>query len=143
MNLAKDLGGDGRVEVDGVVPQALGGLVAFATATLEGFPHTNLCAVAVLGVVFDTVHILKNEVACRNTEEKWRRATITTFDYTQHASIKHHSIIPDFMDRIPMKIHFTIHILHPNLFFFKYMSQQSSLSELTLTHHHFGSIWDG
>lgn len=58
LNLAKNLGGDGRVEVDGVVPQALRGLVAFATATLEGFPHTNLCAVAVLGVVFDTIHIL-------------------------------------------------------------------------------------
>lgn len=71
LNLAEDLSGDGWVEVDGVVPQALRGLVAFATATLEGFPHTNLCAVAVLGVVFDTIHILKKVVACRDEEEKW------------------------------------------------------------------------
>lgn len=58
LNLAQDLRGDGRVEVDGVMPQALGGLVALATATLEGFPHADLRAVAVLGVVLDTVHIL-------------------------------------------------------------------------------------
>lgn len=58
LDLAEDLGGDGRVEVDGVVSQALGGLVALAAATLKGFPHANLRAVTVLGVVFDTVDIL-------------------------------------------------------------------------------------
>lgn len=59
LNLAQDLGGDGRVEVDGVVSQALRGLVTLAAATFEGFPHTDLRAVAILGVVLDTVHILK------------------------------------------------------------------------------------
>lgn len=49
------------MEVDGVVPQTLGRLVALAAATLEGFPHTDLSAVAVLGVVFDAVHILMEE----------------------------------------------------------------------------------
>lgn len=61
MDLAQDLGGDGRVEVDGVVSQALRGLVALAAATLEGFPHADLRAVAVLGVVLYTVHILKRQ----------------------------------------------------------------------------------
>lgn len=59
LNLAQDLGGDGWVEVDGVVSQALRSLVALAAATLEGLPHTDLCAVAILGVVLDTIHILK------------------------------------------------------------------------------------
>lgn len=61
LNLAQDLSGDRRVEVDGVVSQALRGLVALAAATLEGFPHTDLRAVAVLGMVLDTVHILKRQ----------------------------------------------------------------------------------
>lgn len=68
LNFAQHLGGDGRVEVDGVVPQALGRLVAFATATLEGFPHADLGAVAVLGVVFDAVHVL---VEGRKNGEKY------------------------------------------------------------------------
>lgn len=59
LDLAQDLGGDGRVEVDGVVPQALRGLVALAAAALEGLAHADLRAVAVLGVVLDAVHILK------------------------------------------------------------------------------------
>lgn len=59
MNLTQDLGGDGWVEVDGVVSQALRGLVALPTATLERLPHTDLCAVAILGVVFNTIHILE------------------------------------------------------------------------------------
>lgn len=59
MNLAQDLGRDGGVEVDGVVPQALRRLVALPTATLEGLPHADLRAVAVLGVVLDAVHILR------------------------------------------------------------------------------------
>lgn len=58
LNLAQDFGGDGWVEVDGVVPQTLRGLVALAAATLEGFPHTDLRAVAILGVVLDAIHIL-------------------------------------------------------------------------------------
>lgn len=49
------------MEVDGVVSQALRSLVALATATLEGFPHTDLRAVAILGVVLDAVHILKRQ----------------------------------------------------------------------------------
>lgn len=59
LDLAQDLSGDGRVEVDGVVPQALRGLVALPAATLEGFPYADLRAVAVLGVVLDAVHILR------------------------------------------------------------------------------------
>lgn len=58
MNLAQDFGGDRRVEVDGVVSQPLRGFVALAAATLERFPHTDLCAVAVLGVVLDAIHVL-------------------------------------------------------------------------------------
>jgi len=61
LNLAQDLGGDGRVEVDGVVSQALRGLVALAAATLKGFPHTDLRAVTILGVVLDAVHILTRQ----------------------------------------------------------------------------------
>lgn len=53
-----DVGGDWRVEVDGVVPQALGRLVALPTAALEGLADADLCPVAVLGVVLDPVHIL-------------------------------------------------------------------------------------
>lgn len=63
LNLAQDLGGDGRVEVDGVVSQALRGLVALAAATLKGFPHTDLRAVTILGVVLDAVHILVSLLA--------------------------------------------------------------------------------
>lgn len=63
LNLAQDLSGDRWVEVDGVVSQALRGLVALAAATLEGFPHTDLRAVAILGMVLDTVHILVSLLA--------------------------------------------------------------------------------
>lgn len=66
MNLAQDLSGDGWVEVDGVVSQALRGLVALAAATLEGFPHADLRTVAILGVVLDAVHILKRQRERRN-----------------------------------------------------------------------------
>lgn len=58
LNLAQDLSGDRRVEVDGVVSQALWSLVALSAATLERFPHTDLCAVTVLGMILDTIHIL-------------------------------------------------------------------------------------
>ena len=47
------------MEVDSVVSQALRGLVAFPTATLEGFPHPDLRAVAVFGMVLDAVDILR------------------------------------------------------------------------------------
>lgn len=63
LDLAQDLGGDGRVEVDGVVSQALRGLVALPTAALEGFPHTDLRAVAIFGVVLDAVNILRRAEA--------------------------------------------------------------------------------
>lgn len=49
------------MEVDGVVSQALRGLVALATATLKGFPHPDLRAVAILGMVLDTIHILRRQ----------------------------------------------------------------------------------
>lgn len=63
LDLAQDLGGDGWVEVDGVVPQALGGLVALPAATLEGLPDADLCAVAVLSVVLDPIYILVSFLA--------------------------------------------------------------------------------
>lgn len=59
LHLADDVSGDGRVEVDGVVPQPLRRLVALPTATLEGLPNTNLSPVAVLGVVLDPIDILR------------------------------------------------------------------------------------
>jgi len=52
---------DGRVEVDGVLPEALRRLVALPTAALERLSHPDLGSVAVLGVVLDTVHILRDE----------------------------------------------------------------------------------
>lgn len=59
LHLADDVGGDGRVEVDGVVAETLRGFVALPTAALEGFAHPDLGPVAVLGVVLDPVHILR------------------------------------------------------------------------------------
>lgn len=58
LHLADDVSRDRRVEVDGVVAQALGALVAFSAAAFKWLAHTDLCAVAVLGVILDTVHIL-------------------------------------------------------------------------------------
>lgn len=63
LDLAQDLGGDRRVEVDGVVPQTLRSLVALPAAALEGLANTDLCAVAVLGVVLDPVYILVSLLA--------------------------------------------------------------------------------
>lgn len=62
LHLADDVGRDGRVEVDGVVAQALGALVAFSAAAFKRLAHTDLCAVAVLGVILDTVHILRKTI---------------------------------------------------------------------------------
>ena len=58
LHLADDIGGHGRVEVDGVVTEPLRSLVALPAAALEGFPHADLGSVAVLGVVLDPVHVL-------------------------------------------------------------------------------------
>ncbi len=64
LHLADDVGRDGRVEVDGVVSKPLRAFVAFTTPALEGLPNADLSAVAVLGVVLDTIHILKQEDQC-------------------------------------------------------------------------------
>lgn len=69
LDLAQDLGGDGRVEVDGVVSQALRGLVALPAAALEGLPHADLRAVAVFGVVLDAVNILRRAEVSRIAAE--------------------------------------------------------------------------
>lgn len=58
------------MEVDGVVSQALRGLVALPTAALEGFPHTDLCAVAIFGVVLDAVNILRRAEASHIAAEQ-------------------------------------------------------------------------
>lgn len=47
------------MEVDGVMSKALRGFITFPTATLEGFPHTDLRPVPIFGMVLYTVHILK------------------------------------------------------------------------------------
>lgn len=59
LHLADDVSGDGRVEVDGVVPETLRRLVALAASALEGFAHLDLGSVAILGVILDPVHILQ------------------------------------------------------------------------------------
>lgn len=59
LHLADDVSGDGRVEVDGVVPETLRRLVALAAPALEGFAHLDLGPVAVLSVILDPVHILQ------------------------------------------------------------------------------------
>ena len=56
-----DVRRDWRVEVDGVVPEALRRLVALPTAALERLAHPDLGSVAVLRVVFDTIHILQEK----------------------------------------------------------------------------------
>lgn len=58
LHLPDDLSRHGGMEIDCVVPQALSCLVTLSTATFERFAYTDLCSVAVLGVVLDTVHIL-------------------------------------------------------------------------------------
>lgn len=62
LQLADDVSRDGRVEVDGVVAQALRALVAFPTAAFKRLAHTDLSAVAVLGMILDTVHILRKTI---------------------------------------------------------------------------------
>lgn len=56
----------GWVEVDGVMSKALRGFITFPTATLEGFPHADLCPVPIFGVVLYTVHILVSLLASWN-----------------------------------------------------------------------------
>lgn len=58
LHLPDDLSRHGGMEIDCVVPQALSCLVTLSTATFEWFAYADLCSVAVLGVVLDTVHIL-------------------------------------------------------------------------------------
>ena len=66
LHLAYNASRDWRVEVDGVVPEALRHLVALPTATLEMLAHPDLGSVAVLRVVFDTIHILVSLLAARH-----------------------------------------------------------------------------
>lgn len=58
LHLPDDLSRHGGMEIDCVVPQALSCLVTLSTATFEWFAYADLCSVAVLRVVLDTVHIL-------------------------------------------------------------------------------------
>lgn len=67
LHLPDNLSRHGGVEIDCVVPQALSCLVTLSAATFEGFAYTDLCSVAILGVVLDAVHILrgrKQSVRC-------------------------------------------------------------------------------
>lgn len=60
LHLAMDeVDGDGRVEVDGVVPETLRCLVALAAAALEGLANSDLRPVAILGVILDPVDVLR------------------------------------------------------------------------------------
>lgn len=67
LHLADDVGRDRRVEVDGVVSKPLRAFVAFSTPALEGLPNADLSAVAVLGVVLDTIHILQRRAETRGS----------------------------------------------------------------------------
>lgn len=69
LHLADDVGRDGWVEVDGVVAQALGALVAFPAAAFKRLAHADLCAVAVLGVILDTVHVLRKKKKKKNFQQ--------------------------------------------------------------------------
>ena len=55
-----------RVEVDGVMPEALRCLVALPTVALERLVRPDLVPVAVLCVVLDPVHILKRKAKMMN-----------------------------------------------------------------------------
>lgn len=100
LNLAQDLSRDGWVKVDGVVSQALWGLVALATATLEGFPYTDLCAVAILGVVLDAVHILRRGRG--DTLGKGRRVASTPFTrkHVWHVILTTHSQLDHLLSQV-------------------------------------------
>lgn len=63
LHLTDDVSRDGGVKVDGVVSKPLRAFVAFTTPALEGLANANLSAMPVLGVVFDTIHILKQKEA--------------------------------------------------------------------------------
>lgn len=58
LHLPNNLSRHGGMEIDCMVPQALSCLVTLSTATFKWLPHTDLCSVAVLGMVFYTIHIL-------------------------------------------------------------------------------------
>lgn len=58
LHLTDDVGRDGGMKVDGVVSEPLRAFVAFTTPALEGLANANLSAMAVLGVVLNSIHIL-------------------------------------------------------------------------------------
>lgn len=49
---------DGRMKIDCVVTETLSCLVTLPAAAFEGFAHSYLCSVAVLGMVLNTIYIL-------------------------------------------------------------------------------------
>lgn len=58
LHLSKNICRNGWVKVDGVVAETLRRFVALATPALKRFAHPDLCSVAILGVIFDSIHIL-------------------------------------------------------------------------------------
>lgn len=70
LHLTDDVSRDRGVKVDGVVSKPLRAFVAFTTPALERLANTNLSAMAILGVVLNTIHILKQKEA--NQEYKVR-----------------------------------------------------------------------
>lgn len=58
LHLPDNLSRHWGMEIDCVVPQALSCLVTLSTTTFEWFAYTDLCSVAILGMVLYTVHIL-------------------------------------------------------------------------------------
>lgn len=61
LHLSDNLSRHWWVEIDCMVPQTLSCLVTLPTTTFEWLPHTYLCSVAILGMIFYTVHILEEE----------------------------------------------------------------------------------
>lgn len=78
LHLADDVGRDGRVEVDGVVSKPLRAFVTFTTPALKGLTNADLSAVAVLGVVLDTIHILQKRKAQK------RQSASIHYRYSHH-----------------------------------------------------------
>lgn len=65
----------GWVEVDGVMSKALRGFIAFPTATLEGFSHTDLRPVPIFSMVLNTIHILKEKLEGKaQVRERWEKS---------------------------------------------------------------------
>lgn len=74
LHLTDDVSRDGGVKVDGVVSKPLRAFVAFPTPALEGLANANLSAMAVLGVVLNTVHILKQRKAIKEQKVIWEKS---------------------------------------------------------------------